>query len=57
MSHGEQEIQKSVLYDHRPIQLNEDDYYRVCQVPRRKVGWLRCLSHILIDFLSPLCDL
>ncbi|MCE3051047.1 hypothetical protein HAX54_048806 [Datura stramonium] len=26
----------SVLYDHRPLQLNEDDYQRVCQIPKRK---------------------
>lgn len=27
----------SVLYDHRPLQLNEDDHQRVCQIPKRKV--------------------
>lgn len=28
---------KSILYDHRPLQLGQDDYLRVCQIPRRKV--------------------
>lgn len=27
----------SVLYDHRPLKLNNDDYERVCQIPVRKV--------------------
>ncbi|KAK1267037.1 DNA (cytosine-5)-methyltransferase 1 [Acorus gramineus] len=27
----------SKLYDHKPLQLNEDDYLRVCQVPKQKV--------------------
>lgn len=26
-----------VLYDHRPLRLNEDDYQRVCHVPVKKV--------------------
>lgn len=25
------------LYDHRPLELNTDDYQRVCQIPKRKV--------------------
>ena len=29
--------QEAILYDHRPHQLFEDDYIRVCQIPRRKV--------------------
>lgn len=29
---------KAILFDHRPLQLNEDDYLRVCQIPKRKVG-------------------
>ncbi|MCE0480506.1 DNA (cytosine-5)-methyltransferase 1 [Datura stramonium] len=24
------------MYDHRPLQLNEDDYHRVCQIPKHK---------------------
>lgn len=26
-----------LLYDHRPLQLNNDDYSRVCKIPRKKV--------------------
>lgn len=28
---------KFMLYDHRPNPLSEDDYIRVCQIPKRKV--------------------
>ncbi|GAB2279436.1 hypothetical protein Dimus_014076, partial [Dionaea muscipula] len=28
--------QRPTLYDHRPLQLNEDDYQRVCQIPKEK---------------------
>lgn len=28
---------KVVLYDHRPLKLNEDDYERVCRIPKKKV--------------------
>lgn len=28
---------KNLLYDHRPIMLFEDDYSRVCLIPKRKV--------------------
>lgn len=27
-----------MLYDHRPLPLSEDDYLRVCQIPRQKVA-------------------
>lgn len=26
-----------MLYDHRPLQLNEDDNERVCRIPKKKV--------------------
>ena len=26
-----------LLFDHRPLELNDDDYQRVCQIPKRKV--------------------
>ncbi|RWR86840.1 DNA cytosine-5-methyltransferase CMT2-like protein isoform X1 [Cinnamomum micranthum f. kanehirae] len=48
MSHGEKEIKKSVLYDHRPIQLNEDDYCRACEVPRRKGASFRDFPGVVI---------
>lgn len=27
-----------LLYDHRPLQLNLDDYSRVCKIPKKKVS-------------------
>ncbi|XXG78106.1 hypothetical protein AAC387_Pa08g2120 [Persea americana] len=48
MSHAEKEIKKSVLYDHRPIQLNEDDYCRACEVPRRKGASFRDFPGVVI---------
>ncbi|XP_048425983.1 DNA (cytosine-5)-methyltransferase CMT3 isoform X2 [Pyrus x bretschneideri] len=32
---------QKVLYDHRPLQLNPDDYARVCEVPKRKGACFR----------------
>lgn len=26
-----------LLFDHRPLELNEDDYQRVCRIPKKKV--------------------
>ncbi|XP_058103901.1 DNA (cytosine-5)-methyltransferase CMT2-like isoform X2 [Magnolia sinica] len=46
--HGVQKTKKSVLYDHRPIQLNEDDYMRVCQIPRRKGANFRDLPGVIV---------
>lgn len=28
---------KEILFDHRPLRLNDDDYQRVCQIPKKKV--------------------
>lgn len=28
-----------LLHDHRSLELNTDDYDRVCQIPKRKVGF------------------
>ncbi|CAJ1942125.1 unnamed protein product [Sphenostylis stenocarpa] len=36
-SNGTRE-KKPLLYDHRPLAMSEDDYQRVCQIPKRKVG-------------------
>lgn len=33
----EVEDTQSLLFDHRPRKLFEDDYLRVCQIPRKKV--------------------
>ncbi|PHU29574.1 DNA (cytosine-5)-methyltransferase 1 [Capsicum chinense] len=38
----------TILYDHRPLQLNEDDYQRVCQIPRRKGANFRDLPGVRV---------
>ncbi|OIS96505.1 PREDICTED: DNA (cytosine-5)-methyltransferase CMT3-like [Nicotiana attenuata] len=38
----------SVLYDHRPLQLNDDDYQRVCQIPKRKGANFRDLPGVRV---------
>lgn len=40
--------QKAILYDHRPLQLNEDDYQRVCRIPKRKGANFRDLPGVII---------
>lgn len=36
---GDKKMHKNpVLYDHVPYPLNEDDYMRVCKIPKRKVS-------------------
>ncbi|KAE8735020.1 DNA (cytosine-5)-methyltransferase CMT3 [Hibiscus syriacus] len=40
---------KHLLYDHRPLQLNTDDYQRVCQIPKRKGANFRDLSGVLVN--------
>ncbi|CAH9106671.1 unnamed protein product [Cuscuta epithymum] len=37
-----------VLYDHRPFQLNEDDYMRVCQIPKCKGANFRNLTGVIV---------
>nr|CAD1831003.1 unnamed protein product [Ananas comosus var. bracteatus] len=39
---------KSLLYDHRPLQLGENDYLRVCQVPKRKGANFRDLRGLVV---------
>ena len=56
--------QESKLLDHQPLKLNEDDYTRVCKIPKRKVHvlvlcwgfiyWLICqwkFLHLIIFLL------
>ncbi|XP_024995332.1 DNA (cytosine-5)-methyltransferase CMT2-like [Cynara cardunculus var. scolymus] len=43
------EVEKSVLHDHRPLQLNEDDYLRVCRITKRKGANFRELPGIVVD--------
>ncbi|GAB4835134.1 hypothetical protein Ancab_000043 [Ancistrocladus abbreviatus] len=38
----------TVLYDHRPLQLNEDDYQRVCQIPKKKGANFRDLPGVRV---------
>uniref|UniRef100_A0A0V0IPX9 DNA (cytosine-5-)-methyltransferase n=1 Tax=Solanum chacoense TaxID=4108 RepID=A0A0V0IPX9_SOLCH len=38
----------TVLYDHRPLQLNEDDYQRVSQIPKRKGANFRDLPGVRV---------
>ncbi|CAO2819693.1 unnamed protein product [Amaranthus hypochondriacus] len=40
--------EEAVLYDHRPHQLFEDDYLRVCQIPRRKGANFRDLPGVIV---------
>ncbi|XP_022157356.1 DNA (cytosine-5)-methyltransferase CMT3 [Momordica charantia] len=37
-----------VLYDHRPLELNTDDYQRVCQIPKRKGANFRHLPGVRV---------
>ncbi|KAI7749813.1 hypothetical protein M8C21_011767 [Ambrosia artemisiifolia] len=41
--------QKPLLHDHRPLPLNEDDYLRVCRVPKRKGANFRDLPGVVFD--------
>ncbi|XP_022929610.1 DNA (cytosine-5)-methyltransferase CMT3-like [Cucurbita moschata] len=36
------------LYDHRPLELNTDDYQRVCQIPKRKGANFRDLPGVRV---------
>ncbi|XP_039011093.1 DNA (cytosine-5)-methyltransferase CMT3-like isoform X1 [Hibiscus syriacus] len=40
---------KHLLYDHRPLQLNTDDYQRVCRIPKRKGANFRDLPGVLVN--------
>ncbi|KAL8104093.1 DNA (cytosine-5)-methyltransferase CMT2-like [Apium graveolens] len=43
------ETKNQVLYDHRPYQLSEDDYLRVCLIPHRKGANFRDLPGVIVD--------
>ncbi|KAM7510567.1 hypothetical protein LguiB_009442 [Lonicera macranthoides] len=49
VSNGYQEVKRPVLYDHRPYQLSEDDYLRVCQIPRKKGANFRDLPGVIVS--------
>ncbi|KAH0455874.1 hypothetical protein IEQ34_015906 [Dendrobium chrysotoxum] len=36
------------LFDHRPLQLNEDDYMRVCRIPKKKGANFRDLPGVIV---------
>ncbi|KAH9321354.1 hypothetical protein KI387_015993, partial [Taxus chinensis] len=40
--------QNTVLYDHRSLQLNEDDLQRVCRIPKRKGANFRDLPGVIV---------
>lgn len=48
-SNGVIDWKSSLLYDHRPYQLSEDDYIRVCQIPHRKGANFRDLPGIIVN--------
>ncbi|XP_010243384.1 PREDICTED: DNA (cytosine-5)-methyltransferase 1-like isoform X2 [Nelumbo nucifera] len=43
-----QSSQKAMLFDHCPLQLNEDDYQRVCRIPKKKGANFRDLPGVLV---------
>ncbi|VFQ75180.1 unnamed protein product [Cuscuta campestris] len=45
---GRDGVLGQVLYDHCPLQLNEDDYQRVCHVPKRKGANFRDLPGVRV---------
>ena len=44
------EVAPHLLYDHRPLQLNRDDYSRVCQIPKKKVYFSSLVFFIFMFF-------
>ncbi|XP_075503916.1 DNA (cytosine-5)-methyltransferase CMT3-like [Primulina tabacum] len=42
------EVTEHSLYDHRPLQLNQDDYERVCQIPKKKGANFRDLPGVRV---------
>ncbi|KAK9272088.1 hypothetical protein L1049_002457 [Liquidambar formosana] len=47
-SHDATKVERSILYDHRPHRLYEDDYLRVCQIPRKKGANFRDLPGVVV---------
>ncbi|KAI3690218.1 hypothetical protein L2E82_48194 [Cichorium intybus] len=46
---GEKDLKSSVLTDHRPYKLSEDDFHRVCYVPRKKGANFRDFPGIIVS--------
>ncbi|OMO73118.1 hypothetical protein CCACVL1_17462 [Corchorus capsularis] len=45
---SKEKLDKHKLYDHRPLKLNNDDYERVCHIPKRKGANFRDLEGVLV---------
>ncbi|THG09371.1 hypothetical protein TEA_013787 [Camellia sinensis var. sinensis] len=45
---GVKDAKKAILHDHRPYQLSEDDYLRVCQIPHKKGANFRDLPGLVV---------
>ncbi|KAA8516963.1 hypothetical protein F0562_017219 [Nyssa sinensis] len=45
---GQKAPKKKMLYDHLPLQLNEDDYQRVCRIPKTKGANFRDLPGVVV---------
>ncbi|XP_059646442.1 putative DNA (cytosine-5)-methyltransferase CMT1 [Cornus florida] len=43
---------KQMLYDHLPLKLNEDDYERVCRIPKRKGANFRDLPGVMVGSVN-----
>ncbi|KAJ4979711.1 hypothetical protein NE237_010491 [Protea cynaroides] len=41
-------LKKSLLFDHRPLKLNDDDYQRVCHIPKEKGANFRNLPGVMV---------
>ncbi|KAL0331017.1 UNVERIFIED_CONTAM: DNA (cytosine-5)-methyltransferase CMT2 [Sesamum angustifolium] len=48
VSTSDSQTKVSVLYDHRPLQLSEHDYLRVCQIPHRKGANFRDFPGVVV---------
>ncbi|KDO42579.1 hypothetical protein CISIN_1g0039741mg, partial [Citrus sinensis] len=48
LSSAQMASRPSLLYDHRPFQVNNDDYERVCCIPKRKGANFRDLPGVLV---------
>jgi len=42
---------KNLLYDHRPLELNADDYQRVCRIPQKKVLFMVICNLSIIIYI------
>ncbi|KAK6944725.1 Chromo domain [Dillenia turbinata] len=45
---SDMEASKRMVYDHRPLKLNDDDYARVCRIPKKKGANFRDLPGVIV---------